>query len=524
MTKVMIDLKDYTKIVIDESLLDDIDDILADGDKHVDLKMVEGWAKGSRKKPWFAKQKKGFAMYGDFVIDDIEETRYTGTPIKRLSGTLAISGCAIESLEGLFLPDCEIEGSLTIEDCPNLVSLKGCPLSCKTLTITGCKKLKNIDVTPVVSGNIYLSDNGKRFKEEKLRENPNFLCGKKVFCSTLFDVENLINEGTLEFVCEAFKAPQLKVLADALNKIKDPKLKLDIRKFMANVELDKIKSSQVYEYDLNQEMKTATTAAKQYHTGKRSGFFFTMDDNGEVLNIFKGKHYLSVKDRYSKIDNWTSFNDITASNIEFLISSASTLVIVDVNGMEATWKIHNDREEARKGATAMMRGKERSGKETGNYWDDRENEINAKQIRYYQQIANENRERYTRMIAKMKAERALKTNNFEKLKTQIDNLFQRYTALLSKILKDPSKYSSYDVEFLNDKFKIARMSGQRRYQYISEDGLLVAIEKYFALMINANSKTGSSRLKIEEDIKAYEEAIQRNIDIVDRKLKDLERK
>lgn len=520
----MIDLKDYTKIVIDESILDDIDDILADGDKHVDLKMVEGWAKGSRKKPWFAKQKKGFAMYGDFVIDDIEETKYTGTPIKRLTGTLAISGCAIESLEGLFLPDCEIEGSLTIEDCPNLVSLKGCPLSCKTLTITGCKKLKNIDVTPVVSGNVYLSDNGKRFKEEKLRENPKFFCGKKVFCSTLFDTENLINEGTLEFVCEAFKAPQLKVLADALNSIKDPSVKLDIRKFMASVELDKIKSSQVYEYDLNQEMKTAITAAKQYHTGKRSGFFFTMDDQGNVLYIFHGKRYLRVNDRWGKIDNWTSFTDTNASGIESIISGASTLVIVDVNGMEAAWKIHKDREEARNGAIAMMRGSERTGKSNGNYWDDRDNKIDAKHVRYYQQIANENRERYKQMIAKIKAERAIKTNNFEKLKNQIDNLFQRYTALLSKILKDPSKYSSYDVEFLNDKFKIARMSGQRRYQYISEDGLLVAIEKYFQLMISANSKTGSSRLQIDEDIKRYEEAIQRNIDIVDHRLKELERK
>lgn len=351
-----------------------------------------------------------------------------------------------------------------------------------------------------------------------------FFCGKKVFCSTLFDVENLINEGTLEFVCEAFKAPQLKVLSDALIKIKNPDVKLDIRKFMANVELDKIKSSQVYEYDLNQEMKTALTAAKPYHTGKRSGFFFTMDDQGNVLYLFHGKRYLRIDDRWGKIDNWSGFTDTNASGVDSIILGASTLVIVDVNGMETTWKIHNTREENRKGATAMMRGTERSGKETGNYWDDRDNKIDAKQVRYYQQIANENRERYKQMITKMKAERALKANNFEKLKTQIDNLFQRYTALLSKILKDPSKYSSYDVEFLNDKFKIARMAGQRRYQYISEDGLLVAIEKYFQLMISANSKTGSSRLQIEEDIKRYEGSIQRNIDIVDQRLKELERK
>ena len=517
----MIDLKDYTRIVIDESLLDDVEDTLIDGDKQVDLQMVDGWAKNARKKVWYAKQKKGFAMYGDFVIDDIDDLKYTGTPIKRLTGSLAISGCAIESLEGIFTPDCQIEGSFTIEDCPNLVSLKGCPISCKTFTVTGCKKLKEIDVTPVVYGNMYLSDNGKRFKEEQLRKNPFFSVGKKVFCSTIFDVEDLINEGQFEFVCEAFKAPQLKILADALNKIKDPNTKTDIRKFMANVELDKIKSSQVYEYDIPNELKTALPAVKYYTTGKRSGFFFTMDEEGNVLNIFKGKTYLRIKDRYSKIDNWTYFIDTNAGNIESLISSASTLVIVDVNGMEAAWRIHNDREEARKGATAMLRGKERSGKETGNYWDDRENKIDEKQVRYFQEIANENRERYQKMIAKMKAERALKANNFDNFKTQIDGLFQRYTALLSKILKDPKKYSSYDVEFLNDKFKAARLTGQRRYQYVVEDGLLVAIEKYFSLMISSNTGS-SSRKAIEQDIKRCEESIQHNIAIVDSKLRQLE--
>ena len=517
----MIDLKDYTKIVIDESLLDDIEDTLVAGDKAADLKMVEGWAKVSRKKAYYSKQKRGLVMVGDFLIDDIDDTKYYGTPIKRLTGTLAISGCNIENLEGLFTPDCSIEGSLTIEDCPNLVSLKGCPISCKTFTVTGCKKLKEIDVTPVVYGNMYLSDNGKRFKEEQLRKNPFFSVGKKVFCSTLFDTEDLINEGQFEFVCEAFKAPQLKVLADALNKIKDPNIKVDTKKFMANVQLDKIKSSQVYEYDLPNELKTALPAVKQYTTGKRLGFFFTMDEEGNVLNIFKGKSYLRVKDRYSKVDNWTSFSGINTGNIEGLIASASTLVIVDVTGMEATWRIHNDREEARKGATAMMIGQERSGKETGNYWDDRENKIDEKQVRYFQQIANENRERYKKMLAKMKAERALKTNNFDKFKTQIDGLFQRYTALLSKILKDPKKYSSYDVEFLNDKFKAARLSGQRRYQYITEDGLLVAIEKYFALIINSNNG-GSSRRAIEEDIKRCEESIQHNIAVVDSKLRQLE--
>ena len=518
----MINLCEYAKVVIDESLLDDLEDTLDAGDKYVDMKRAENWSKASRKKPWVAKQKKGYNFWGDFVIDDIDEKKYTGTPINKFGGSLTISNCAIETLEGLFTSTCEIDGSLIIEDCPELVSLKGCPLSCKTLTITGCKKLKEIDMTPVVSGNVYLSDNGKKFKEEKLRENPMFSCGKKVFCSTLFDNENLITEGQFEFVCEAFKAPQLKVLADALKSIKDPHAKLDIRRFMANVELDKVKSSQVYEYDLYSELKNALTMVKQYTTGKRSGFFFTMNAEGEVLHLFHGKSCLTINSRWGKIDNYTSFCDVNATTIENYISNASTLVMVDVNGMKATWEIRRDREANRSGATALMRGPERSGKSNGSYWDDKENKIDEKQVRYFQQIANENRERYKQMLTKIKAERALKANNFDKFKTKIDDLFQRYTALLSKILKNPSRYSSFDVEYLNDKFKAARMSGNHRYQYISEDGLLVAIEKYFQLIISTTGTSRSSRLDIEKDIKRCEESIERNISIVDQKLSQLE--
>ena len=60
--------------------------------------MVENWAKASRKKAYYSKQKKGLVMAGDFLIDDITDTKYYGTPIKRLTGTLAISGCNIENL------------------------------------------------------------------------------------------------------------------------------------------------------------------------------------------------------------------------------------------------------------------------------------------------------------------------------------------------------------------------------------------------------------------------------------------
>lgn len=521
----MIDLKDIAKYIIDEGLLDDIEDNLSAGDKAMDIQMAQNWAKKSRKKVYISKQKKGLVLVGDFVIDDIEDMKYSGTPIKRFTGSLSISNCAIESLEGLFTVDCEVDGSLTIEDCPNFTSLKGCPLSCKTLTVSGCKKFKNVDMLPVIYGNLYLYDNGKRFKEEKLRENPFCTVGKRIFCSELFDNDYLINENEIKFVYEAFKAPQLKHLADEINKVKRKDTTLDFRKFMGNVQLDKVKSSDVHEYDLPDPK--AIPAIKPYTSGKRSGFFYIMDADGNITYMFNGKNQLMIANRgeWSKIDNYTSGYNTNVTYIEQHINSASTLVIVDLEGYESIWKLRNDRSNAQAGATALMRGYERTNKITGNPYKDDENRITVRKVRYFQEIANENRKRYQAMLVKLKAERATKVNNFEKYKNEIDKLFVRYTNLLTKILKDPTKYSEYDVEFLNDRFKSVFTSGSGRSAYTRETGLFVAIENYFEAIIRAKTRGvnyDSSRKDITDTLKTLELRIEKAIEEVNKKLTQLE--
>ena len=513
----MLNLKDVAQYIYNEGLLDDIEDNLSAGDKAMELSMIEGWSKKSRKKPWFAIQKKGIAMTGDFIIDDIEEKHYTGTPIKRLNGSLAISGCAIEDLKGLFTPDCEIDGPLTIEDCPNLVSLKGCPISCKSLTISGCKKLKEIDMTPVVYGNIYLHDNGKKFKEEQLRKNPFFSVGKHVFCSELFDDE-LINEDTIQFVYEAFKAPQLKILANSLYKLKGAydSSKLDMRRFLAQTELDKVKSSDVYEYDGKDPL--VIPAIKQYTSGKRRGFFYTMNSDGEVTYLFHGKSMIKVTGRFGTIDNYTTGSEYRIGYIEDVVKRSDSVIIVDLNDYKSIYDIQHKRLAARSDAIAMKRGNERTN--DPQKWDDR---IDAKHVRYFQEIANENRERYKRMLTKLKAERVANMNNFETLKKQIDELFDRYTALLSKILKNPEKYSDYEIEFLNDKFKSVYNKGSGRSSYTKEYGLLVSIEKYFEVLLRAK-KTGNnySSSDISTTLQTLEKEIKENIQSVSNKLTELE--
>ena len=519
----MINLCEYAKSIVDESLLDDIDDQLDAGDKFVDNERVNNWAKNSRRKTYITRQKKGYVLFGDFVIDDIDEKKYTGTPIKRATGSISISGCDIESLEGIFLPDCEIDGSLTIEDCPNLVSLEGGPLSCKQLTISGCKKLKDLRGRTVVSGNLFLSNNGKKFKEEQLRkDDKNIAVIKKIFCSGEYEEANL-NEA--EFVNEAFAAPQLKILADAIKNGSNA-AKLNMTKFMARVQLDKIKSSQVHVYNTYDDW--AIKDAKAFIQGKRPGFMFTLNAAGEATYIIRQHAVLAIpsKDSYWKMSgDYSEFYDRRPKDIEQLIAGEDTIIMVDVEGMEGIYNMQKDREKSREGAIALQRGKERSGKVTGrNYWDDKANEITATNIRYYQSIAQQNRKRYAEMLVKIRAERAVNSGTFEKLKRQIDNLFSRYTALLSKILKDPAKYNYYDVEWLHDEFNQVSTHGTGKHKYYTQYGLFMSIQKYFTLLIQSSKGNVTASSTISDELKKLEDQIQRHINNVDNELRKLESK
>jgi hypothetical protein len=222
---------------------------------------------------------------------------------------------------------------------------------------------------------------------------------------------------------------------------------------------------------------------------------------------------------------YPEFYERRPKEIEQIIAGEDTIVMVDVEGMEGIYSIQREREKSREGAIALQRGKERSGKVTGrNYWDNRANEITAKNIRYYQDIAEKNRKRYAEMLVKIRAERAANSGTFEKLKKQIDNLFSSHTALLSKILKDPSKYNTYDIDWLHDEFSQVSSHGTGKHKYYTQYGLFMSIEKYFTLLIQSSRGDVRASSTISEELKRLEERIQHHINNVDRELSKLESK
>jgi ClpP class serine protease len=69
----MINLKEYASKYVYEGILDDIDDQLEAGDAFMDNERAKKWSEKSRRTAKVKRQKAGYAMKGDFKIDDISQ-------------------------------------------------------------------------------------------------------------------------------------------------------------------------------------------------------------------------------------------------------------------------------------------------------------------------------------------------------------------------------------------------------------------------------------------------------------------
>ena len=166
---------------------------------------------------------------------------------------------------------------------------------------------------------------------------------------------------------------------------------------------------------------------------------------------------------------------------------------------------------SKRDALAFQRGHERSN-----------DNITPKYIRYYQEIAEENRERYKKLVTQIKAQKAMLTNNFMTLKARLDSAFNRYTNLLAKVLQNPSKYDSFDIGWLNDRFH----SIHKRDKYTTiETGLFRQLELYMTYIINASKgSVGYNNSDIQQSIQNGEANISRSLDEVEKELTKLEAK
>ena len=512
----------YTTDLV-ESLLDDIEDTLGAGDNIVNTEMFNNWAVGAGNK--VVKSKKGYTLKGDFLIKDIDE--YTGPAIKAVQGNLSISKTNLEDLQGLFIPDCTISGTFTVENNSKLTSLKGGPIQANTLVLNNNKVLTDISLAPVVLINAYISNNGKKFKKDELAKQLQVY--KHIFCS-IEDDSNIIEESLL---LEAFKAPQLKLIAKAIKDAgKDIPRNMQMNfKDIYNIEWDKIEASQISEYEVD-DPKCLTLARKYIAGGgpNNSGMMALLDKDGEVVGIIKFKRFCRLKDRgnywwHDRLDKYSNFKELNTTDLIDIIKKCDTVLFIRFNSdnydFDGAWKKSRSRIEARQDALALKRGYERTGKVDPNSPWVLSDAITTKQVRYYQDIADQNRERYKKLLTQIKAQRAAMSNTFAGIKSRMDAAFKRYTELLVKILANPSKYESWDVSWLNDKF--SEVHNSKKYG-VTHTGLFVQISQYMNYMIDISKGNNYGSKDIQANIKHYEDEILKSLDAVERKLTDLESK
>ena len=130
-----------------------------------------------------------------------------------------------------------------------------------------------------------------------------------------------------------------------------------------------------------------------------------------------------------------------------------------------------------------------------------------------QEIADENRQRYKKLLNKIRAERASVNNNYDSLKGRIEKCFERYTKLMVNVFKNPLKYNHYDIGYLNDAFT-------------GELGIFRALEHYIDLLHDASKGMYNTHLNRFKTMDAAVAGIEAEINDacfrIEEKLKKLE--
>lgn len=506
---------------LNESLLGGRAKVKLEAEKFIDEEVIKTWAVNPEKFKIY-KQKKGFFLDGDCVIDNYEDAEYVGPIIKHVRGNLTIKNSKLKNLKGLFYNDgidVTITGTFTLEDNDNLETLKYIPNEVGSLVVSCNKNIKEIDTMTHVFNNAYFFKNGKRFNKDKVAEKINV--AKNIFCSTN-DSDEIIIESMIN---EAVKSPQLLLIINALKEartglrgtVKEKEYLFTLNE-LCEIQWDKLSGSCISEMDINDPK--AKTQVRSYISGKTSGLICIMNKEGEIIYIIRGQTCIPIKDRsrgLHKHSDHGRFNNIS-NGADFIFGiqkyhwdetakGADTLIFVDLSEVDRTFEIQRERKEAKKDAIALKRGNENLNP-------------TSKHVRYYKEIAMENRRRYEQLLKQIKLNKGVEnlSKNFENIKDRIDRAFDRYTKLLSKVLNTPEKYSTSDINSLNYSFGV----GNSNY---GTDGLFQVLKTYTELLIDVKKGTYyRDSANLPNHIKEIEIKITNRLVTIEDKLKELENK
>ena len=186
--------------------------------KAFDDSTAEEWlSKYGRGKYEIKPKKGGIAIKGTLII---KGNPSANIPIRlaAFDGVLALEGCTNltpEGLSGIFAPGFNGDKmDLIITDCPKIDSLDWIPDTLRGLSVSGCRALRTLPSGKKVTGQVTLTQNGKRWKKEQAEMA--FGAPQNIYCSAEeMDRQEIINE--------AFRVAQLSALVDQLKREGNPR-------------------------------------------------------------------------------------------------------------------------------------------------------------------------------------------------------------------------------------------------------------------------------------------------------------
>lgn len=402
---------------------------------------------------------------GKLIISNIDAESIP-LKCKDFHGQLIVENCPnLKTFEGSFLDGFIVfDGSITINQCPSLESIKGLPVIIKgDLSVTNCKKLKSIESSiEDVWGNLYWHGNGKKFTPEQIEQHMH--CSKQIFCS-VEDEEADVNEGVVN---EAFNNPWLQRLAKQLKKYpwkeyswSDDKEPLHYntvdsifnsfgrKSNFGGRMLDKITSEDIDVYDMSNESDKKDLAKAFYKSysdddAYGSDLILVYDEKlGEFVRGYgsitkqrgvqnKGIKVFDIPNSSRSVSNKINdyFYSKTDAKENLLHYGIGYTVIVINNNKSNSGSARRELQFARSKA--------------------REDVINPGDAEQYRKIAQANIARYKEIIAKNRT--AAKKNNdvYDKIIDKFEAIMLRVVKLTRMIAKDPAAFTRYRVdEFLN---------------------------------------------------------------------------
>lgn len=463
-------------------------------------------------------------------------------------GKLIIENCPkLETLEGSFLEKMAVfDGSITINQCPSLTSIKGLPGLIKgDLSITNCKKLKSIEGIDMVYGNLYWSGNGKKYTTDGLKSETHVL--KKIFCSE-DEVEANVFEG---LVVESFNNQWLQRLAAQLKKYPykeyswddnapDKYNKVDslFNRFGRQTGLsgsgrllDKITNDDIDVYDMSNDKEKKELGKVFYDTysneNPNSGDLFLVYDE-EVGEFIGGFGELTKRSGSGWTISWIHIpNSKTLGNNkidrrgffsksearEKLLNYGVGYTVVVINSGESTGSGHKERYQIRSERVALKSGV-----------------INPGDVEQYKKIAAANIKRYKDLIAQMKLERKKtdETAGYDKLIDEYEKIQLRIIKLVRAVAKDPKSFSKYDIDsFLEWCRDERRRNPNYKYgsksmsEYYGSNGLMYYFKNFMSNYMTCFGGGGWKSVPDENDYKYLEGAtklLKESIDLADKKL------